>query len=214
VSAAEALKVARAVGVSVDIDGDDLVLQALAPPPPSVVEALSRYKAGIIALLRPSHDGWIAEDRHALFDERAAIIEYDGGAPRAWAEAIARLDPARPPGDIPPKRWLQFIDDCGQFLDDGWAPCAEALGWGPLDLFGCDRVKPFARIDRAGLLWLLNGQKLLALAANAAAIAAASGGSLTFRRCPNEPGRMLAWELPLNADQITSWQWQMPKNRI
>jgi hypothetical protein len=29
-------------------------------------------------------------------------------------------------------------------------PCAERLGWGPLDLFGCDRVKPFARIDRAG----------------------------------------------------------------
>jgi hypothetical protein len=74
------------------------------------------------------------------------------------------IDPARPPCDTPRERWLQFIDDCGRFIDDGWASCTEALGWTPLDLFGCDRAKPFARIDRAGLLWLLDGRKLLALA--------------------------------------------------
>ena len=27
-------------------------------------------------------------------EERAAVIEYDGRAPRNWAEALARLDPA------------------------------------------------------------------------------------------------------------------------
>jgi hypothetical protein len=114
--------------------------------------------------------------------ERAAIIEHDGKIPREWAEGFARLDPDRPPGDVPLKRWQQFVDDVGGFLDGGWAEKATALGWGPLDLFGCDRLKPYARIDRAGLLWLLNGQKLLALAANVAAIVTASGGSLTFRR--------------------------------
>jgi hypothetical protein len=30
-------------------------------------------------------------------EERAAIIEYDGGAPRTWAEALAHLDASRPP---------------------------------------------------------------------------------------------------------------------
>ena len=134
-------------------------------------------------------------------EERAAIVEHDGGAPRSWAEALARLDPARPPDDVPLRRWVQFIDDCGRFVDEGWADRASALGWGPYDLFGCDRDKPYARIDRAGLLWSLNGQMLLALTANAAAIATASGGSLTFRRCPNEPGRVLAWELPLDTVQ-------------
>jgi hypothetical protein len=129
-------------------------------------------------------------------EERVAIVEYDGGAPRAWAEALTRLDPARPPCDMPFIRWLRFIDDCGRFLDDGWAACAEGLGWGPLDLFGCDRTKPFARINRAGLLWLLNGRRLLALAADTAAIATASGGYLTFRRRFREPGGVLAWELP------------------
>jgi hypothetical protein len=193
-SAAEVLRVARAAGVHVQIDGDDLSLEASAPPPPAVIDLLSSHKASIVALLRPAEDGWSAEDRQVLFDERAAIIEFDGGASRTWAEALARLDPARPHCDTPAKRWLQFIDDCGRFIDDGWAPCAEALGWTPLDLFGCDRAKPFSRINRAGLLWLLDGRKLLALAANAAAIATRSGGTLTYRRCPHEPGRVLAWE--------------------
>ena len=138
----------------------------------------------------PPTDIWT--DSH---EERAAIIEHDGGAPREWAEALARLDPACAPRDVSPKRWLRFIDDCGRFLDEGWAERAEALGWGPLDLFGCDRIKPIARLDRAGLLWLIDGRRLLALTADTAAIATASGGCLTFRRCPNEPGRSLAWEL-------------------
>jgi hypothetical protein len=115
-------------------------------------------------------------------EERAAIVQFNGGAPRAWAEALARLDPSKPPADVPSRRWLRFIDDCGRFLDDGWASQAEALGWGPLDLFGCDRERPFARVDHMGLLWLLNGRKLVALTADAAAIETVTGGRLTYRR--------------------------------
>jgi hypothetical protein len=61
-SALEALKKARAVGIRLDIDGEDLMLQAPAPPPPNVVEALSIHKTDIVALLRPTKDGWSAED--------------------------------------------------------------------------------------------------------------------------------------------------------
>ena len=50
-SAVQALKAARAAGVHLGIDGEDLVLQATAPPPIAVVEALSRHKADIVALL-------------------------------------------------------------------------------------------------------------------------------------------------------------------
>src|SRR5262249_41148743 len=92
-------------------------------------------------------------------DERAAILDHDGAPPRAWAEGFARLDLSKPPADVPPKRWLRFIDDYGRFLDGGWAARAAALGWGPLDLFGCDRERPFADVDHQGLLWLLNGHK-------------------------------------------------------
>jgi hypothetical protein len=89
VSAAKALSAARAVGIDVDLDGDDLVLEASAPPPAAVLDALSRHKAGIVALLRPANDGWSAEDWQAFFDERAGVAEFDGELPRPQAEAQA-----------------------------------------------------------------------------------------------------------------------------
>jgi hypothetical protein len=127
-------------------------------------------------------------------EERAAIVEHDGGIPREWAEGFARLDPNRPPGDMPPRRWLRFIDDVGQFLDSPFCAVAVAPGWGPYDLFGADRDRPYARIDQAGLLWLLNGDRLVMLADDAARIETRTGVRHTFRRHPDEAGRMLAWE--------------------
>ena len=88
-----------------------------------------------------------------------------------------------------------FVDDIGRFLDSGFAETATALGWGPLDLFGCDRDRPFARIDQAGLLWLLGGNKLVALTAFTATIELSTGSRQTYRRKPEGPGRALAWEL-------------------
>jgi hypothetical protein len=128
-------------------------------------------------------------------EERAAIVEHDGRIPRAWAEGFARLDQGRPPSDVPPKRWAAFVDDVGRFLDSDFAAVAAALGWGPFDLFGCDRDRPFARVDRAGLLWLLNGDRLVMLADDAATIETWTGVRQTWRRKPSELGRVLAWEL-------------------
>jgi hypothetical protein len=128
--------------------------------------------------------------------ERAAIAEHDGGAPRPWAEALARLDPSKPPGDVPPRRWLRFIDDCGHFLDGGWAARATALGWGPLDLFGCDRERPFGRVDHLGLLWLVKGGTIVELHRDRAILQTESGVRQTYRRRPVEVGRVvLVWEL-------------------
>jgi hypothetical protein len=88
-SVAEALKAARAAGVEVGLDGDDLVLEAPAPPPAAVLDLLSRHKPGIVMLLRPGPDGWSAEDWHVFFDERPGIVDFDGGLPRVEAEARA-----------------------------------------------------------------------------------------------------------------------------
>jgi hypothetical protein len=89
VSAAEALKAARAAGIELGLDGDDLLLEACAPPPAALLDLLSRDKAGIVALLRPGRDGWSAEDWQLFFGERAAVAEFEGGLPRAEAEARA-----------------------------------------------------------------------------------------------------------------------------
>jgi hypothetical protein len=50
---------------------------------------LRQNKAAIVSLLRPAEGGWSAIDWLAFFDERAAIVEFDGGLPRAEAEAQA-----------------------------------------------------------------------------------------------------------------------------
>jgi hypothetical protein len=62
-----------------------------------------------------------------------------------------------------------------------------------------DRDRPFARIDHAGLLWLLDGNKLIALSENTATIAPRTGAGQTWRRRPTEPGRVLAWEFGAGA---------------
>ncbi len=88
-SAVAALKTARAAGVELALDGDALALKAASAPPAVVLDALSRHKAEIVALLRVGPDGWSAENWHVLFDERAGIAEFDGGLTRADAEAQA-----------------------------------------------------------------------------------------------------------------------------
>lgn len=88
-SAAEALAVAGAAGIQISIDGDDLVLQASAPPPAEVLDLLARHKATIVRLLRAGSDGWSVVDWQEFFDERAGIGEFDGGLPRAQAQAQA-----------------------------------------------------------------------------------------------------------------------------
>ena len=88
-SAIEALKAARAAGVELALDGDDLALSAASAPPAAVLGALSRHKAEIVVLLRPGGDGWSSEDWQVYFDERAGVAEFDDGLPRAEAEARA-----------------------------------------------------------------------------------------------------------------------------
>jgi hypothetical protein len=88
-SAAQALKAARAAGVRLGIDGKDLTLEADAAPPPSVIDLLTCHRADVIALLHTERDGWSGEDWRTFFDERAGIAEFDGGLPHEQAEARA-----------------------------------------------------------------------------------------------------------------------------
>ena len=88
-SAANVVMEARAAGIQLRVEGDDLLLKAGAPPSPAVLELLSRHKPAIVLWLRSGEDGWSAEDWHVFFDERAGIAEFDGGLPRPEAEARA-----------------------------------------------------------------------------------------------------------------------------
>ena len=102
-----------------------------------------------------------------------------------------RLRPIAPPT----RRWQRFVDDVGSFLDSPFCAVAAALGWGSHDLFGCDCDRPFSRIDQCGLLWLLHGDRLIAMTDNTATIESPTGVRQTYRRKAGELGRVLAWEL-------------------
>ena len=53
-AAMDALRGALRAGVQVSVDGGDLLLEAAGEPPSSVVAAISRHKAAVVALLRAS----------------------------------------------------------------------------------------------------------------------------------------------------------------
>jgi hypothetical protein len=190
-SVAQAIKTARAAGIELALDGDDLALSAASAPPAAVLDGLFRHKAEIVALLR---------ERGAVewLDQHLDPPPPHAQKPLATAlAALAQLNPAKPPGDVSRRRWAQFVDDCGLFLNSDWVHRAMALGWTSLDLFGCNRERPMARIDHQGLLWLLNGNKLVALAAETAVIEMPTGSRQTYRRAAVWDRTVLAWELAL-----------------
>ena len=69
-NAGEALKAAHAAGVQIEINGNNLVLKAAAPPPAAVHAALSQHKTEIIALLRSKGDRW-----QDYFDKQVRIAK-------------------------------------------------------------------------------------------------------------------------------------------
>src|SRR5258706_3369758 len=96
-SAVEALKVARAAGVRVDVDGDELVLQAPAPPPASVIDLLSKHKSSIVALLQPAAKApeptlpELPKGAVTEFEEKCSVLEFDTELPRHEAERGAAI---------------------------------------------------------------------------------------------------------------------------
>jgi hypothetical protein len=184
------------LGAEVELQADKLILRAgTAPVPGDILATIRVHKAEILEAL--------SEDAlRTAFAERSQIIEHEGHIPREWAEGSARLNPNHAPGDVPLRRWQRFVDDVGSFLDSPFRAVAVALGWGPYDLFGSDTHKPFARLDKAGLLWALNGNKLVALSGDTAIIKMQTGARQTYRRKQNGLRRVLAWELRTKAGTV------------
>jgi hypothetical protein len=192
-TARELIRALTAAGAQFAVSGDKLTVTAPRPLEHELIEELRRAKADILQVLAARPE---ASARCSLLREGASVVEHHGKVPRAWAEGLARLDPNRRPADVPQRRWQTFIDDVGRFLKGGWAEKAAAIGWGPYELLGCDRHRPFARIDQLGLCWLLAGNRLVDLSKNTAVIEMwATGAQQTYCRKPNEPGRVLAWDL-------------------
>src|SRR5262249_44089162 len=66
---------------------------------------------------------------------------------------------------VPRHRWRQFVNDCHNFLNhsEDWADRAARLGWNAIALFGCAPRRPLDYSASAGLLWAINGGRLVEL---------------------------------------------------
>lgn len=79
-----------------------------------------RLPAGANKIIR-DHAAEIAcivrEEQKAEFEERAAIIEHDGGLTRNSAEYLARLLLAQRPAEVDPADWNWFVDRAAKIMD-------------------------------------------------------------------------------------------------
>jgi hypothetical protein len=126
-NAAGALEAARAVGVCVTIDGDDLVHEAAPRPPDATLEDLRRLKPAIVSLLQGGRKEEIAQHRLAR-DHR--------GVPVDWTDGVASLPTAVPLEGFSPAQWCQLVADAERFLHD-WGEEAARHVWTVVDDSGC-----------------------------------------------------------------------------
>lgn len=127
------------------------------------------------------------------FQERAAIIEHDGGAAREWAEAFARIETAPPPRGFTRPDWLDLLNNAGLFLDK-WAAKAAALGWTPADVFGIRPKALGSWYGFAGVLPGLGKAKIVEILGDRAIIEQPTGGRQTFYR-RELPDACAVWEM-------------------
>jgi hypothetical protein len=180
-NAASLIQEIGAAGGRLELHGEDIRL--IKPKgvviPASLVQAARYAKAEIRKALS---QGAPEPPGAANLDERAAIMEYDGKLPRAWAEYLARLVQGPPPGDFQERHWQVVVDGALRFADE-WAGRAYALGWRPEELFGLDQVAPSARVDRRGLAFLLaNGARVVSIDESGADIFMPGGARQRFYR--------------------------------
>lgn len=94
-------------GANVTLDGSKLVIINRGKLPAGALN-LIRANAKVIAG---------ALDDEARFEERAAIIEHDGGVPQPVADQLARLLVASPPRDVAPADWTWFVSKAAEVVD-------------------------------------------------------------------------------------------------
>jgi hypothetical protein len=116
--------------------------------------------------------------------------------PREWVQGVAGLEQDRPPTDIPRHRWHQLVKDCHAFVNSPEAERAAQLGWRTTELFGRKPRYPLSYLGDAGLLWHVNGGRIVQLHRDWAVIESPVNRSQTFSRREVDPEKItLPWKL-------------------
>ena len=110
-----------------------------------------------------------------------------------FAKVLGALE-QRCPEYVELDRWRGCIEDGRRFLAS-WGDKAVALGWTSRELFGLHTVPTdphpsycrLSRYDCTGLLWDLEGRRVVALSSGAAAIQNPTTGNVLIYRKANKP---------------------------
>ncbi len=197
-SAALVLKSLDQNGIKIWTAGDKLIVEPASLLSPELRENIRAHKAALLAALVKGHSS-----TNDCPGRASAAIE--AAVPREWAEGFARLQATRPLAAIEAWRWQQVINDAGHFLDR-WAIRALVLGWRTLDVFGVHAGRPSERFDAAGLVWCLQGAKVVTIVAKTMQLRTPSGAVQTFTRCdPVHPEAVAVWSLEaLDSGMVSS----------
>jgi hypothetical protein len=131
-SATDAIEVARHAGIKLTIDGDDLVLEAPAPPPATVLDLLSRHKAEVVAILAATaHDNKLLA-RTPISESVTDSAEGEPGHEQPCASRRGRVEELD-------GVFLHFCVECGRFGPFGYGVCLRA---GQLGRWYCREHRP------------------------------------------------------------------------
>lgn len=97
----------RALGANVLLDSGRLHIINREKLPPEAFDYIRRNGKAIAAFL----------DKEAAFEERAAIMQYDGGLTRPVAEYLARLLQSNPPQAVDPADWSFFVGKAAEVVE-------------------------------------------------------------------------------------------------
>jgi hypothetical protein len=111
-----ALKAARAAGIKIQIDGDDLLLQAATQPPATVIDLLTQHKAEVMAILAATE--YESNERTLLASRLPLkrVIQAVQGEPGLEQPCAARRGRVEEFGGV----LLHFCTECGRFGSFGY----------------------------------------------------------------------------------------------
>ena len=189
------LRAADAAGLTVNVDGDRLVIRGPRSAD-ATARALIANKPEIVTLLSDEHLSDRSNSNDLPPSGPPKLDTRRDGVPDDWHRGVCTLIKLPCPASVRPPRWDRLQLDAATFYER-WATQAAALGWSTYDVFGANRTKPIERVDMAGLVLLINGRELAALTDTEAAISTRTSARLTYRRKRIEPapGQVLLWEL-------------------
>lgn len=107
--AATILARVRSRGANVALDDGELTIVNGRKLPAGAAAFIAEHRAALIRHLAAEDEG---------IEEAAAVIEFDGHAPREWAEQFAAILIRTRPAGVADADWSWFITRCGQIIDE------------------------------------------------------------------------------------------------